>query len=159
MKKLKTQITLPTSLDKAWDFFSSPGNLNEITPEDMDFRITSDVPDTMYEGLIITYVIKPFMGIPMEWVTEITKIRKPYLFIDEQRKGPYKFWHHEHHFEEVDGGVLMTDILYYEVGKGPLGPIAETVFVDRKVRGIFDYRNKKLQSLFSGQASYEASEG
>ncbi len=137
------------SLDDAWDFFSSPYNLNEITPDDMSFEILSDVKDQkMYEGMIIQYKIRPVLNIPMSWVTEITKVRDRQYFIDEQRFGPYSFWHHEHHFEAVDGGVQMDDILHYAAPMGPLGKIAEAVYVDNKVKQIFDYRYKKLESLF-----------
>lgn len=114
----------------------------------MTFKITSNVPEKMYEGLFITYKISPFLGIQMDWCTEITHIKDKVFFVDEQRKGPYNIWHHEHHFEEIQGGVRMTDILNYDIGKGPLGPIAGALFVDAKVKGIFDYRFTKLEQLF-----------
>ncbi len=148
MKKLVSVQKLPITLDKAWDFFSSPKNLNEITPDDMTFRITSEVPEKMYEGMFITYKISPFLGIQLDWCTEITHIKDRAFFVDEQRKGPYNIWHHEHHFKEIDGGVEMTDILNYDIGKGPLGPIAGLIFVDAKVKGIFDYRFEKLIEIF-----------
>lgn len=149
LKELKTSQFLPLSLDEAWDFFSSPYNLNEITPEDMSFEILSDVKDKkMYEGMIIQYKIKPVMNIPISWVTEITKVKDKAYFVDEQRFGPYSFWHHEHHFKAVEGGVQMDDVLHYAAPLGPLGKIAEAVFVDNKVKQIFDFRYKKLESLF-----------
>lgn len=148
MKRLYSQQWLPISLDEAWDFFSSPKNLNEITPEDMVFEIKSDVPEKMYPGMFIMYSIRPMFNIPMNWVTEITHVSDRKFFVDEQRVGPYNIWHHEHHFEEKDGGVLMTDILHYDVGKSFLGWIASKLFVDKKVRGIFDYRFKILEQRF-----------
>jgi ligand-binding SRPBCC domain-containing protein len=148
VKKLVFVQKLPITLDAAWEFFSSPKNLNEITPADMTFKITSDVSALMYEGMFITYKISPFLGIQMDWCTEITHIKDRAFFVDEQRKGPYNIWHHEHHFEAVSGGVKMTDILHYDIGKGPLGPIAGALFVDAKVQGIFNYRFKKLEELF-----------
>jgi ligand-binding SRPBCC domain-containing protein len=150
VKKLKTVQRLPVSLEQAWDFFSSPKNLNEITPEDMTFEITSEVPEKMYPGLLISYKVRPLMNIPFNWVTEITHVQDKAFFVDEQRVGPYKMWHHEHHFEEVPGGVMMTDILHYDVGMGFLGWIASKLFVDKRVREIFDYREKKLLQLFPG---------
>ena len=145
--RLRTEFAhIPSTL--AWDFFSSPKNLNEITPDDMTFRITSEVPEKMYEGMFITYKISPFLGIQLDWCTEITHIEDRAFFVDEQRKGPYNIWHHEHHFKEIDGGVEMTDILNYDIGKGPLGPIAGLIFVDAKVKGIFDYRFEKLIEIF-----------
>ena len=148
MKLLRSEQFLPITIQQAWDFFSTPKNLNVITPDDMVFTITSEVPDKMYEGLFITYKIAPLLNIPLDWATEITHINEPYFFIDEQRAGPYKIWHHEHHFKEVPGGVLMTDILHYDVGMSFLGKIAEFVFVDKKVKSIFKFREKKLIELF-----------
>ncbi len=106
----------------------------------------------MYKGLIITYRIKPLMNIPLNWVTEITQIEERSYFVDEQRKGPYKIWHHEHHFKTVEGGVLMTDILYYDIGKWILGWIAGKLFVHKKVRNIFEYRQKMLESFWGSEA-------
>lgn len=148
MKTLKTETFLPMSIREAWDFFSSPKNLNAITPEDMVFEITSVVPEKMYNGLFITYKIAPVLNIPLDWVTEITHIEEPSFFVDEQRKGPYRIWHHEHHFKESEGGVIMTDILYYDIGKSIFGWMAGKLFVDKKVKGIFKYREEKLKQLF-----------
>ena len=148
MKKLSSSIFLPISLEQAWEYFSSPKNLNEITPADMVFKITSTLPEKMYEGMFITYKISPLLNIPMNWVTEITHIKEHEFFVDEQRKGPYQIWHHEHHFKEVKGGVMMTDHLHYDVGMGLIGLLAEWVFVDQKVKAIFDYRTQKLNTLF-----------
>jgi ligand-binding SRPBCC domain-containing protein len=152
MHKLKQEQFLPISLDEAWAFFATPRNLNEVTPDDLVFEITSDLPDTMYEGLIITYRIKPMLNIPLNWCTEITHIREKAFFVDEQRKGPYNIWHHEHHFKAVDGGVLMTDILHYDIGKSIFGWIAGKLFVHNKVRQIFAYRYKTLEDYFSKKA-------
>jgi ligand-binding SRPBCC domain-containing protein len=150
MKRLEFIQELPISLEQAWSFFSSPKNLNEITPEDMVFKITSNPPEEMYPGLFITYKITPLLGIQFDWCTEITHVVDKKYFVDEQRKGPYNIWHHEHHFEAIDGGVRMKDILHYDIGKGFLGVIAGKMFVDSKVQEIFDFRYKKLQELFPG---------
>ena len=79
-----------TDLDNLWKFISSPKNLSKITPSYMDFKILSKVPNEMYEGLIISYTVKPILGVKMNWVTEITHIKDKKYFVDEQRKGPYK---------------------------------------------------------------------
>lgn len=152
IKTLVSEQFLPIPLAQAWDFFSSPRNLNEITPDEMVFHILSDVPDKMYPGLLIIYRLAPMLKIPMTWVTEITHIEDGRYFIDEQRQGPYALWHHEHHFKEVDGGVQMTDILHYDIGLSVLGSLAGALFVDRKVRGIFTFREQKLRTLFPGAA-------
>lgn len=149
MKKLKQQQVLPISLDEAWDFFATPINLNEVTPQGLDFKITSELPEKMYEGLIITYKIRPMLAIPVNWVTEITHIEEKRYFVDEQRQGPYNIWHHEHHFEQTDNGVLMTDILYYDIGKSIFGWVAGHLFVHRQVEEIFSYRKKALDEYFS----------
>lgn len=148
MRCLRTEQVLPVGLDEAWDFFATPHNLNRITPPQMVFRITSAVPEKMYEGLMITYVIQPMLRIPMDWCTEITHIREGEYFVDEQRKGPYRIWHHEHHFRAVPGGVLMTDILHYDIGKSVFGWLAGQLFVHRQVDRIFRYRRQALEQIF-----------
>lgn len=142
-----TQI-LPISLEKAWSFFSNPYNLSEITPPEMNFQVQRTLPEKIYEGMFIEYRVSPLAGIPMEWVTEITHVKGPFFFIDEQRKGPYAIWHHEHHFEEIPEGVKMTDILHYHVPFGWLGKIVNSVIIRKKVLSIFEYRKKILTNLF-----------
>lgn len=148
MPTLKQVQFLPITLNRAWQFFATPANLGKITPDGIEFTITSVVPEKMHEGLLITYTIKAVAGIPMHWSTEITSIEEGDFFIDVQRKGPFKIWQHEHHFKEVRGGVEMTDILHYEIGKSIFGWIAGKLFVHRMVKEIFDYRYKKLETLF-----------
>ncbi len=148
MKSLRQEQFLPISINEAWEFFSSPKNLNRVTPKELYFEITSEVPDKMYEGLIISYKIKPMLNIKVSWYTEITHIKHLEYFIDEQRKGPYKIWHHEHHFKEVEGGIIMTDLLYYDIGKSIFGWIAGKLFVNKKVKEIFDYRYQVLEQYF-----------
>ena len=139
---------LPISLDEAWDFFSAPQNLNEITPAEMKFEILTDDIPRMYAGQIIQYNVTPFPFVKMGWVTEITQVVDKKMFIDEQRFGPYAFWHHQHIFEEVDGGVLMTDILHYRVPLGIVGKLVNVLFIANKVKGIFDYRFSLLENKF-----------
>lgn len=148
MKTLVFKQFLPISLEQAWDFFSSPKNLNEITPANMHFQIKYLSEAKMYQGMLIHYKISPFLNIPMNWVTKITDVVGHEYFIDEQLQGPYKLWHHEHHFKAVEGGVEMTDVLHYDIGMSVLGSIAGAIFVHRQVRGIFEYRKTKLEELF-----------
>ncbi len=148
MKHLTFEQFLPISLEEAWTFFSSPKNLNLITPPELEFRILDDLPDQMYQGMMIRYKIKPMLNILLDWVTEITMIKDHQFFIDEQRIGPYKVWHHEHHFKAVDDGVLMTDKLYYDIGLGFLGTLAGKLLVDQQVLRIFDFRKIALTDLF-----------
>jgi len=148
MKHLQFEQFLPISLEEAWEFFSSPKNLNKITPRDVKFKIVNEVPEKMYPGTIIMYAISPFINIQFNWVTEITIIKDHEYFVDEQRKGPYSIWHHEHHFEKVDGGVRMTDKLYYSIGKSIFGWLTGKLFVHKKVVAIFEYRRKQLENMF-----------
>lgn len=132
----------------AWDFFSSPLNLAEITPPWLNFQVISDVPDRMYPGLILQYNVHPFFGIPIGWVTEITHAEEPRFFADEQRAGPYRMWHHEHHFRETPDGVEMTDIVHYILKMEPLSEILAGGMVRKKLEEIFDYRYEVLRRKF-----------
>ncbi|MEZ5030668.1 MAG: SRPBCC family protein [Saprospiraceae bacterium] len=139
---------IPGDPERIWAFFSRPENLQRITPAEMNFRIQSDIAGKeMYEGMMIVYKVSPLLGLDLTWATEITHIRPGVLFIDEQRIGPYAMWHHEHWFEPVSGGVLMTDLLHYAIPFGPLGTIANALIVDRKVEGIFTYRTGVIEQL------------
>jgi ligand-binding SRPBCC domain-containing protein len=147
---LKRVQNLPITLEKAWDFFSSPNNLKEITPEYMDFNVTSD-PDflkEMYPGQVITYTVKPLLGIPLFWMTEIKHVEHQKFFVDEQRFGPYTMWYHQHHFRAIEGGVEMTDLVHYKIPLGWLGDFAHWLFVKRQLTQIFDYRWRTLETRF-----------
>lgn len=146
---IKTIQKLPISLDAAWDFFSSPANLKEITPDDLGFNIISQHHgDKMYAGQIIEYTVKPVLGIPLYWMTEITHVEDKRYFVDEQRYGPYSMWHHQHHFKAVEDGVEMTDIVHYKLPFWVLGDIANTLFVKKQLKAIFDYRYKIVEHRF-----------
>ena len=140
---------IPASLDAVWDFVSNPANLKTITPDYMDFRVTSDTGEQkMYPGMIITYTVKPIFGIPIQWMTEITHVRDLEYFVDEQRIGPYKLWHHQHKLVEIEGGVEMTDIVTYSPPFGFLGAIANRLFIKRQLEEIFEYRKQVIDRIF-----------
>jgi ligand-binding SRPBCC domain-containing protein len=140
---------LPITIDRAWDFFTSPKNLKRITPDTMGFNITSGNGDEpTHSGQIITYTVKPLLGIPIFWMTEIKHVEQHRFFIDEQRQGPYSLWHHKHYFKVVDGGIEMRDLVHYKLPLGFLGAIAHRLFVQKELEHIFDYRYKKLEELF-----------
>ncbi len=145
---LEQEQFLPISREEAWEFFSSPQNLDEITPNDLGFKILTPSLGKMYEGQIITYKVKVAPMIWVSWVTEIKCVDDGVSFIDEQRFGPYKLWHHRHHFEEVDGGVLMKDRVNYVMPFGPFGAMAHALFVRRKVEWIFNSRREILGEKF-----------
>ena len=94
---------------------------------------------------MIEYTVRPLLGIPMNWVTEIKTVKDLEFFVDEQRIGPYKIWHHEHHFKEVEGGVEMTDIVSYELPMGFLGRMMHPIIVKKKLEEIFDFRFKAVE--------------
>lgn len=147
---LKTSQFLAISMAEAWDFFSSPKNLRDITPSHMKFDIRYiSGGNKMYAGQIITYKLQPLPGIPVSWTTEITHVNEPNFFVDEQRFGPYALWHHQHRFKEVEGGVEMEDEVNYAIPLGFLGRIAHWCFVGKKVKSIFDYRFKVLEERFN----------
>ncbi len=146
---LKYYQKLPITLEKSWDYFSSPVNLKFLTPSYLDFCITNDLEGKlMYPGQIITYTIRPFLNIPIEWVTEITQVEKPYYFIDEMRFGPYKFWHHEHRFKEIENGIEMIDTIYYKLPFSYIGQLLNSLKVKSDIEKIFFYRKKVLEDLF-----------
>ena len=142
------KLQLPIALDQAWDFFSDPYNLGEITPPEMGFRVVNEVPHETYAGQIIVHKVSPLFSVPVTWVTEITHYHEKRMFVDEQRFGPYRFWHHQHHFAETDVGVLMTDIVHYDVGFGPIGDLMNELVVRNKIGQIFSYRTSVLQDRF-----------
>jgi ligand-binding SRPBCC domain-containing protein len=148
MYQLKSKQFVKTDMATCWDFFSDPKNLSKITPQSMGFIVRTELPDKMYEGLMIEYTVRPILGIPMNWITEIKTVKNHSFFVDEQRKGPYRIWHHEHHFKEVEGGVEMTDIVSYELPLGFLGRLMHPILVKNKLKEIFDYRRQKVDELF-----------
>lgn len=145
----KQEQKVNASLEEVWDFISTPANLKEITPDYMGFDITSkDIPKKMYPGMIITYIVKPIFGIKTPWMTEITQVKEKEFFIDEQRVGPYKIWHHQHFVEPIEGGVLMKDIVTYSPPFGFLGAIANKLLIRKKLQEIFDYRTIAVNRKF-----------
>ncbi len=148
--RLERRQFLPISLEEAWPFFATPRNLEAMTPGFLRFRITSEVPDALYSGLIITYRIVAVAGIPLTWVTEIKHLEHHRRFVDEQRLGPYRFWFHEHGFRPVPGGIEMTDTVHYVMSWGWLGELVHAVFVRKRLDAIFDFRREYLASRWPG---------
>ncbi|QHS61811.1 SRPBCC family protein [Chitinophaga agri] len=147
--RLQYEQVLNTSMEEAWTFFSRAENLEKITPAYMRFDVTSPATNKpVYAGQVITYIIRPVLSIPVRWMTEITHVVEGKYFIDEQRDGPYRLWHHQHHFEEVPGGVKMTDIVHYSMPLGILGKLAHALFVQRQLRDIFRFRKEAVERLF-----------
>jgi len=148
---LMTTQKLATDVETLWDFISSPKNLEKITPPSMGFAIvTPDLPEKMYPGVLIAYDVKPLWGLKMRWVSEITHIVHLTYFIDVQRMGPYRFWHHQHHVEAIPGGVIMRDIVHYQPPLGWLGAGLNRLVIHRQLTTIFEYRRRKMDEIFGG---------
>ncbi|MDT8411221.1 MAG: SRPBCC family protein [Vicingaceae bacterium] len=140
---------IKASIDEVWEFISSPANLKEITPDYMGFDITSnEIPDKMYQGMIVSYKVSPLLGIRTTWVTEISQVKEKEYFVDEQLVGPYKLWHHQHIIQPIKGGVLMKDIVSYAPPFGFLGKIANSLIIKNKLNEIFNYRTKAIEKKF-----------
>ncbi len=147
---LKTSQFIKSDMKTVWEFMSSPKNLANITPDYMGFEILNDLHgDKMYPGQIIEYNVKPLLGLKLHWVTEITHVQQHEFFVDEQRFGPYSFWHHKHFLKEVDGGVQMDDLIHYKLPLGFIGKIGNALFVKNQLKQVFDYRFKKVEELFN----------
>ena len=139
--RLDYRATIDATIAEAWDFFSSPANLRKITPESLDFTILSEIPAEMYPGLMIEYRVRPLLGIPMTWLTEITHVRAPHHFVDEQRVGPYAIWHHEHFFRELpDGKTEVRDLIHYVLPFAPFSEIFHDLLVKPQLATIFSHR-------------------
>jgi ligand-binding SRPBCC domain-containing protein len=139
---------LPVCQIEAWQFFSNPINLPEITPPWLSFSLTQKVPISIHAGMIISYRLKPFLGLPVTCISEITHVCEPDYFVDEQRFGPYKFWHHQHLFNAVSNGTQVIDIVHYAIAYGILGRLAHRSIVSPRLDDIFDYRHEELKKIF-----------
>ena len=154
IQRIEESLYIDASPQEVWDFVSDPSNLKLITPPSMGFEIrTADLPDKIYPGLMIRYRVRPFAGIPTNWLTEITHVRELEYFVDEQRSGPYSLWHHEHHIQAEGNGTRMRDIVTYRLPLGILGDLARILFVRKRLGQIFSYRRNKLEQIFPSHGS------
>jgi ligand-binding SRPBCC domain-containing protein len=139
---------IPADLPQVWKFFCDPSNLALITPPSLRFKVLyASSNDQIYPGQIIEYTVRPLAGVPLYWMTEITQVRDQEYFADEQRLGPYRLWHHQHHFRVIPGGVEMTDIVHYAL---PWDPLSRPFLplVRQKLDDIFAFRTKKAEELW-----------
>ena len=141
---LRTAIWLPKTLDDVFPFFADAYNLQEITPPFLNFQVLTPRPVPMRVGQRIDYKLS-VRGIPLRWQSEITAWEPPYRFVDEQLKGPYRLWKHEHRLTERDGMTLCEDHVEYAVLGGAL---INRLIVERDVEAIFGYRQQKLVEIF-----------
>ncbi len=153
LHRLYREQWLPLDTQAAWRFFSNPKNLEEITPPWLNFSMDSPGKERMYAGMILKYRIRLPGGVPTQWITEITHVREPEFFVDEQRIGPYRFWHHQHRFHPERGGVRMEDEVHYGLPLGWLGNMAHALWVKNQLRAIFDFRFQHLARRFPDKNS------
>ncbi len=148
VSRLSASQKIPIDIKEAWTFFSSPKNLVKITPNKLNFKILSGAETEIYQGQIIQYKVNPLPFLSSTWVTEITHMKEGEYFVDEQRYGPYEFWHHKHFLKSIDGGVEMIDIVDFKVPFGWIGRVLTQSFIKKELQQIFTYRNNKLTELF-----------
>jgi len=146
---LERSQVIRASLADVWQFFSDPHNLAKLTPRWLNLVVPANTPREVHPGMIITYRIRAVAGIPSTWVTEITQVLNNRLFVDEQRFGPYRFWHHQHHFRETEEGIEVRDLVHYSLPFGPLGRLAHVGLVKRRLEEIFDFRVIAIQAIFN----------
>lgn len=150
---LESEQWLPVPLERVFPFFADAVNLEAITPSWLKFRVVTPEPISMRVGQLIDYRLR-VRGVPMAWQSEITAWDPPHRFVDEQRKGPYRRWHHEHMFMERAGGTVIVDRVEYAVPGGPFAPWIDTLFVQGDVRRIFEHRSRAIREIFLGEAAH-----
>lgn len=151
MKKyfIEKNTLIPAPVTDTWKFFSDPRNLARITPPGMKFKIlTPDLAENIFSGMLIQYSVIPLLGIRMKWLTEIKDVKKPFEFTDVQQKGPYALWVHRHSFTKHEKGTLMKDEVEYALPLSFIGQIANSILIRKKLRLIFDYREKVIEEIF-----------
>jgi ligand-binding SRPBCC domain-containing protein len=149
MYTLHKETVVETTMETAWDFMSNPANLNKITPPDMAFEILTELPNQMYEGMLVEYRVKiPMVG-TQPWLSELKHIVPGRSFVDEQKIGPYKLWYHYHAIEPAGTGVRFIDRVTYEVPFCVLGKIVHALFIRKTLERIFAYRETAFQNLLS----------
>jgi len=149
MPVFESSHLIKSDIERCWKFFSDPSNLSLITPPEMKFSIISPDPvPPMYAGMVIRYTVRPLFGVPLKWITEITQVKEHHFFIDNQVKGPFRLWHHQHFFTETNQGVLMRDVVTYELPFGFIGRLFGSRIVAARVKHIFAHRSKVIDHFF-----------
>ena len=139
---------IPATPEQAWAYFSDPRNLAELSPPGVKFEMLEDPPDELHQGLVLRHRLRPMLNVPVVWVSEIVEARRPEVFTDEQRSGPFRAWRHEHRFREIPGGVEVCDTVTYSLPMGPLGDLAHALFVRRQLEANFEFRRRAIEARF-----------
>ena len=141
---------MPIPVKQAWDFFSHPGNLQLITPPAFQFRILTKLEDRpIYQGQVIDYTVRPLFNIRMRWTTLITEVEEEVFFVDEQTRGPYKYWRHKHIFKAISTGTEMTDELQYEIPGWYAGDLIDSLLIKHELKKLFNYRYSAISTLMT----------
>lgn len=143
---LRRRVVVGHPMAEVFDFFAAAENLERITPPELNFRIMTPTPIAIAQGVVIDYRLRLF-GIGFGWKTLISTWEPPFVFVDEQQRGPYRRWVHTHRFSEVEGGTLMEDVVEYQLPLWPIGEIALPL-VRRQIGRIFDYREQVIREVF-----------
>lgn len=140
---------IPAEIEEVWDFFADPMNLVYITPKEMHMRVTNkDKIGYLEKGMIVSYKLFPFFDFPVKWTTRITHVDRLRGFEDEQKEGPYEYWHHRHLFKEIPGGVEVTDIIEYKIPFGFFGKMLDMLLIHSRLEYVFAYRRRKIGEIF-----------
>ena len=134
-------------IDKVFNYFSHPENLEEITPPRLNFTILTPRPIPMEKGSLIDYTIR-ILGFPVHWRTLITSYNPPHGFVDEQIKGPYVIWHHRHSFKDINGGTMIQDTIRYAIPLGIIGRFLNFIWIQKDLKDIFAYRKIIISNKF-----------
>ncbi len=148
MYRIEATSWINADLQTSWDFFSDPRNLLKLTPSEMKMRVKTDLPEKMYPGMIISYSVAPLFGISLPWTSRINQVKELEYFTDDMIEGPFSIWHHQHFFEEKDGGTEIRDIVDYKVPLGPIGQLFHPLLVKSRVRAIFEHRETAIKEIF-----------
>lgn len=144
--ELRAALWLRRPIEEVFEFFCDAGNLDAITPDSLRFEILTPRPIDMREGLLLDYRLK-VRRVPLKWRSLISVWDPPYRFVDEQVRGPYRKWRHEHTFRACEGGTLCGDVVIYDMIGGAL---ANALLVQRDLRGIFEHRCRRLREMLGG---------
>lgn len=145
---LQRQQWIARPATEVFSFFSCAENLQQITPQWLNFRIIDVSPSEIRKGTLIRYALR-WRVLPVRWTTEITQWEPPHCFVDEQVSGPYRLWRHEHAFQPFERGTLMRDTVHYALPFGPVGLLTQAVIVGRDIEDVFEYRARTIRDLFA----------
>ena len=149
---LQCELLTDSSLERTFSLFEDPYNLAKITPSSLDFQVTSKEHIQMRQGAEIEYTIR-WLGLPMHWKTLIREYEPPFLFVDEQAKGPYSLWRHRHTFKPTLRGVRVADHVEYALPFGSLGRMTHALMVRRQLEAIFQFRQRELGKMLGGKTT------